>query len=181
MSPVTPAAGCLRIPSGVVRLLAASLLVAGATLACVGPVDSQWGASIPEERIEESLAALPPKARAELLPLSKIFYERITSRRFNSRATFEDPSIRQFFPSLAAYSDYYAGLVDALDRAHIRYTRPDRVSLLDLESIDGSSLRLELRFVGDNDLPLRFWRAILERADEWQWRDGRWWVVPGKI
>lgn len=157
------------------------MLLAGVLLACVGRVDSQWGASIPEERIQEALASLPPRARAELLLLSQIFYERVTSRRFNSRATFEDPSLRQFFPSVAAYSDYYAALVDALDRAHIRHTRPNRVSLLDLEPIEGSSLRLELRFMGDNDLPLRVWSARLERADEWQWRDGRWWVVPGKI
>jgi len=174
-------AGGVRVPSGVSGWLATCILLAGSVLACVGPVDPQWGASIPEARIREALASLPQAARAEVLPLSEIFYERITSRRFNSRATFEDPSIRQFFPGVAAYSDYYAALVDELDRAHIRYTRPDRVSLLDLEPIDERSLRLKLRFVGDNDLPLRFWNATLERADEWQWRDGRWWVVPGKI
>lgn len=181
MSSVQSAAGFFRGRSGGPRLLAAGSLLAGVLFACAGPVDSQWGASMSEARVQEALASLPPKARAELLPLSQIFYERITSRRFNSRATFEDPSIRQFFPSVAAYSDYYAALVDALDRAHIRYTRPNRVSLLDLEPIDESSMRLELRFMGDNDLPLRFWNATLERADEWQWRDGRWWVVPGKI
>ena len=29
-----------------------------------------------------------------LLPLSKIFYERVTARRFNSLATYEDPALR---------------------------------------------------------------------------------------
>jgi len=179
--PLTTAAACRQQCALRGRLLASCILLAMTLPACVGPVDSEWGGSIPEERIQKALASLPPRARAELLPLSQIFYERITSRRFNSRATFEDPSIRQFFPGVAAYSDYYAALVDALDRAHVRHTRPNRVALLDLGSIGEGSLRLELRFVGDNDLPLRFWSAVLERADEWQWRDGRWWVVPGKI
>ena len=40
---------------------------------------------------------------------------------------------------------------------------------------------LEVRFVGNNDLPLRWWSAALVRHDEWQWRDGRWWIVPGKV
>jgi hypothetical protein len=42
-------------------------------------------------------------------------------------------------------------------------------------------LELSLRFVGRNDLPLRWWNASVLRTDEWQWRDGRWWVVPGKV
>ncbi|MEZ4353579.1 MAG: hypothetical protein R3F16_07905 [Myxococcota bacterium] len=118
-----------------------------------------------------------------MLPISGIFYERITSRRFNSRATFEDPSVRQFFPTVAAYSDYYAALVDALDEAHVRYNRPTRVELLEVSAGPAveAGLRLRLRFVGPNDLPLRWWSASLERTDEWQWRDGRWWVVPGKV
>ena len=42
-------------------------------------------------------------------------------------------------------------------------------------------LKLSLRFVGRNDLPLRWWNATLLRTDEWQWQSGRWWVVPGKV
>lgn len=150
-------------------------------LGCVSPSVSDWGSSIPEAELEAALASLPLTARRQLRPLSEIFYQQITSRRFNSRATFEDPSIRQFFPALAAYSDYYAALVDALDRAHIQYTRPTRVALIGIERIAGDSVSLELRFVGENDLPLRWWTASLERKDQWQWREGRWWVVPGKV
>ncbi len=126
-------------------------------------------------------AAVPAEAVAQLVPLSKIFYERITSRRFNSRATFEDPSMRQFFPSVAAYSDYYAALVDALDRGNIRHNRPTRVDLLGIDVSEEGTLMLSLRFTGRNDLPLRFWNTTLLRTDEWTWRDGRWFVVPGKV
>ena len=96
-------------------------------------------------------------------------------------ATFEDPSVRQFFTSIAAYSDYYAALVDALDRANIRFTRPTGVELLRIETDTSGSIQLFLRFVGKNDLPLRWWNASLLRRDDWRWQDGRWWVVPGKV
>jgi hypothetical protein len=116
-----------------------------------------------------------------LISLSEIFYERIASRRFNSRATFEDPSMRQFFPTLAAYSDYYAALVDALERANIRFSRPTEIELVGIEVDPGGSLLLSLRFVGRNDLPLRWWNSTLLRTDKWRWQDDRWWVVPGKV
>ncbi len=157
-------------------------VVLAAALACAGAARRDaWDAELTETERAEVALALPAEAVAQLLPLSEIFYERITSRRFDSRATFEDPSVRQFFPSVAAYSDYYAALVDALDRAHIRYNRPTRVDLLGVQVAENGHLLLSLRFIGRNDLPLRWWSAKLERTDEWSWQDGRWFVVPGKV
>ncbi|MEM9175108.1 MAG: hypothetical protein AAGC67_07725 [Myxococcota bacterium] len=146
-----------------------------------GAGTDDWTAELTETERAAVAAALPERAIEELLPLSSLFYERITSRRFNSRATFEDPSVRQFFPTLAAYSDYYAALVDALDRANIEFNRPTRIDLLGVEVGPGGNLLLSLRFTGDNDLPLRWWNATLERTDEWSWQNDRWYVVPGKI
>ena len=148
---------------------------------CLRPAATEWGSAISAEDRARVFSDLPAEAARSLLPLSRIFYDRIISRRFNSRATFEDPSVRQFFPSVASYSDYYAALVDALDRAFIQYNRPTQVDLLGIDAMENGSLRLNLRFVGENDLPLRWWSAILVRADEWQWRDDRWWIVPGKV
>jgi hypothetical protein len=175
--PASPADRSLRGSPG--AALAVVLLTA---LACAGSgARRAWDAELTETERAAVAQALPAEAVAQLLPLSEIFYERITSRRFDSRATFEDPSVRQFFPSVAAYSDYYAALVDELDRAHIRYNRPTRVDLLGVRVADDGHLLLSLRFVGRNDLPLRWWSAKLERTDEWSWRDGRWYVVPGKV
>jgi len=166
------------------RALSAGLLFSVA-LACVTPPGGagtpDWTAELTDTERAAVAAALPPEAIEELLPLSSLFYERITSRRFNSRATFEDPSVRQFFPTLAAYSDYYAALVDDLDRANIEFNRPTRIDLLGVEVGPGGNLFLSLRFTGRNDLPLRWWHATLERSDEWTWRQGRWYVVPGKV
>jgi hypothetical protein len=162
-------------------LVAVAPLMAVLLTGCVGSRGPVWADVLSESDRAEIFADLPREAADALIPLSEIFYSRVTSRRFNSRATFEDPSMRQFFPTLAAYSDYYAALVDALDLANIRFNRPTEVELLGIEVAQSGSLRLSLRFVGRNDLPLRVWNAVLLRTDEWRWQDGRWWVVPGKV
>lgn len=162
-------------------LMGLAILTLLSSSACVSSSPTVWAATISQEEEDAALAALPEDARRTLIPLSEIFYARITSRRFNSRATFEDPSMRQFFPTVAAYSDYYAALVDALELANIEFARPTRVDLLGISSDPNGSLRISLRFVGANDLPLRWWNAVLLRTDEWRWEDGRWWVVPGKV
>ncbi|MBY0398881.1 hypothetical protein K2X89_01200 [Myxococcota bacterium] len=174
---VEHAAGCGRV--AVVLLVAAwlGLGCAGGGAASVG----SWGGAVPRDDRDLALAGLPAEAQRAFLPLSQVFYERITSRRFNSRATFDDPSVRQFFPSVAAYSDYYAALVDVLDRAHFRFNQPTRIELLGLAATGDGVLTLSLRFVGLNDLPLRWWSTSVLRKDEWRWLDGRWWVVPGKL
>lgn len=158
-----------------------ALLVALVSGCATGGMGAPWGASVPRDERDLALAGLPAAAQEAFLPLSQVFYERIASRRFNSRATFDDPSVRQFFPSVAAYSDYYASLVDVLDRGNIRNNQPTRIELLGLSSTADGVLKLSLRFVGRNDLPLRWWNASVLRTDEWQWRSGRWWVVPGKV
>lgn len=167
------------------RRSVAVLILLSTVLACASPQGgagtADWTTELTDTERGAVAAALPAEAIDELLPLSSLFYERITSRRFNSRATFEDPSVRQFFPTLAAYSDYYAALVDDLDRANIEFNRPTRIDLLGVEVGPEGHLLLSLRFTGNNDLPLRWWSATLERVDEWRWQDGRWFVVPGKI
>lgn len=162
--------------TGVATLL---ILILGAC--AKGQGERGWASQLTDRERSDIAGAFPGEAAAELLPLSEIFYSKITSRRFNSRATFEDPSVRQLFMSVAGYSDYYAGLADALDLANIRYSRPTRVELLGAGVGESGNLFLELRFVGRNDLPLRWWSASLLRTDEWTWQEGRWFIVPGKV
>ncbi len=149
-------------------LRAGLLITLLASTGCAGTDDAfSWDRGLTDTERAALVEALPAEAVRQLIPLSEIFYARITSRRFDSRATFEDPSVRQFFPSVAAYSDYYAALVDELDRAHIRYNRPTRIELLGVKIAESGNLLMSLRFVGRNDLPLRWWNASLEREDEW--------------
>lgn len=172
--------GGLRL-RGFVRL-GLAIAATGLLLGCASAAGSgEWGAELTDTEREAVARAFPAEAVRQLIPLSEVFYSRIISRRFNSRATFDDPSVRQFFPTLAAYSDYYAALVDEFERAYIRYNRPTRVELLGMRLAESGNLLLELRFTGRNDLPLRWWNTSLVRTDEWTWREGRWFVVPGKV
>jgi hypothetical protein len=162
-------------------ILCVALLGLTSTTGCIGRPARAWADALTEEQRAAIFHDLPVEASESLISLSEIFYERISSRRFNSRASFEDPSMRQFFPSVASYSDYYAALVDEMDRANIRFNRPTEIRLLGIEVNPSGSFQLSLRFIGRNDLPLRWWNATLLRTDEWRWQDDRWWVVPGKI
>ena len=116
-----------------------------------------------------------------LLPLSKIFYERVTARRFNSLATYEDPALREFFRSQEAFSDYYAALAEALTRANFEYNRPTAVRLESMTRTGANLVEIRVYFRGENAKPLRFWTTHLVRTDRWEFAAGRWWVVPGKL
>jgi len=116
-----------------------------------------------------------------LLPLSSIFYERITARRFNSLATYEDPALREFFRSQAAFSDYYAALAEALDDAHFESLRPTAVRLERIERTAPNAVTVEVTLRGENGLPLRWWSTSVVRRDQWEFESGRWWVIPGKV
>lgn len=116
-----------------------------------------------------------------LVPLSAIFYERITARRFNSLATFEDPALREFFQSEAAFADYYAAFAEVLDRAHFESLRPTAVRLDRIERTTSNSVAVEVTFRGENGLPLRWWSTSVSRRDRWEFAGGRWWIIPGKI
>lgn len=117
----------------------------------------------------------------ELVPLSRVFYERTTNRRVNSKATFDDPALREFFRDPSAFADYYANLVEALDRAFFESHKPIAVKLVRIERVAPKRVTIEVVFRGRNRKPLRFWRTSVTRVDEWEFGDGRWWIVPGKV
>lgn len=116
-----------------------------------------------------------------LVPLSKVFYERTTNRRVNSKATFDDPALREFFHDPAAFADYYANLVEALDRAYFESHKPTAVKLVRIERLAPKRVAIEVTFRGENRKPLRFWTTHVTRTDEWEFADGRWWIIPGKV
>lgn len=113
--------------------------------------------------------------------LSRIFYVRITDRRFNSLSTFYDPALRELFMSPEAFADYFAALADALTLAHFEALRPHAVEILRLEVHGENVVLVTHRYRGENSLPLRFSSVELERVDRWERTDGRWFVIPGKL
>lgn len=109
------------------------------------------------------------------------FYERLSNRRFNSIATFSDPALREFFESLESFSDYYADLAQALAGANFEANRPNEVYVDGVCFERPDAVRVDLRFVGEDGRPLRWWTTRLRREDRWERRDERWWIIPGKV
>ena len=127
---------------------------------------------------------LPPPesiAQGRLPRLADVFYQRIANRRFNSIATFHDPALREFFASGEAFADYYADLAQALDASRFEANRPLSIVLLEFEANDPDRVVIHVHLSGENARPLRWWNAQLWRADQWEFRDGRWLIVPGKL
>jgi hypothetical protein len=156
--------------------LALLLLIA---TACAGlGRGREWGGGVDLTALESGPSSVD---RARLMSLSSIFYGRISGRRFNSKATYDDPALREFFRSAEAFSDYYADLAEALDSALFESHRPTLVRLRKVEPSGPGRVRLHVHFRGENRLPLRWWSTHLDRVDEWEYFDGRWWIVPGKV
>jgi hypothetical protein len=116
-----------------------------------------------------------------LAAVTGIFYDRITNRRFNSKATFDDPALREFFPSNTSFADYYAALAESLERHHFESHRPSSVRLLAIERTGSNRVGIEVRLRGQNGLPLRWWGTQVIRRDRWEYASGRWWIIPGKV
>lgn len=121
-------------------------------------------------------------ARAEEVRLlAQVFYTRIINRRFNSIATNHDPALRELFVSPEAFADYFAALSDALSVANFKAMRPTglRVEQIDLAEVEVALVTV--RFRGRNSRPLRFSSVELIQTDRWEFRGGRWWIIPGKL
>lgn len=109
------------------------------------------------------------------------FYKRLSKRRVNTIATFQDPALREYFRTEAAFSDYYANLAQALVDANFERNRPLEAEVQEFALEAPGRARVRFRMEGDNGLPLRFWGTSIEREDRWERVDGQWWIVPGKL
>lgn len=177
-----------RLAAGTALLIVLAALLASG---CARPFPREWGKRAEMVGLERkqaqgfwmtSEADAVEVARFDILvPLSKVFYERTTNRRVNSKATFDDPALREYFRDPAAFADYYANLVEALDRAYFESHKPISVKLQKIERIAPKRVLFEVTFRGRNRKPLRFWSTHVTRTDEWEFSDGRWWIIPGKV
>lgn len=122
------------------------------------------------------------QAIVHLSQVAPIFYQRLSHRRVNSIATFHDPALREFFHSSEAFADYYADLVQALDRDHFEANRPTDVGVESFAVEEGGDrVIVRVRFHGDNGLPMRFWSVDYTREDIWEHSGKSWWIIPRKL
>jgi hypothetical protein len=112
---------------------------------------------------------------------AEAFYGQLIQRRFNALETFNDPVLRQHFQSLDLFFDYYADLATALDDANFEKSRPTQVTVEEFVFENETRVRVQVRFTGEDDRPLRPNRVGLVRLDRWERADQSWWVEPGKL
>ena len=113
--------------------------------------------------------------------LAQVFYTRILNRRFNSIATNHDPALRELFVSPEAFADYFAAFADALSVSNFEAMRPTGLTVEQIELAEAEVALVTVRFRGRNSLPLRFSSVELIQTDRWEFRNGRWWIIPGKL
>jgi hypothetical protein len=109
------------------------------------------------------------------------FYQRLLLRRFNALETFKDSFLRGHFRSEDAFFDYYADLAESLDSAHFEKSRPTSVELEEFVFESPTRVRVQVRFTGDDNRPLRPDRTSLVRLDRWEKDKESWWLEPGKL
>ncbi len=155
-------------PVGRLRALGWTLLLASACAG--GPVEA------PRPPVE-----IDPRAEARLERRVEGFYLRLAHRRFNTVETYNDRIMREHFRDVNLFLDYYADLAQALADAHFEKRRPRGVEIVELVFEAPDVARVSVRFLGDDNRPLRPGRVELLREDRWVLEDGSWWIEPGKL
>ena len=108
------------------------------------------------------------------------FYQKLEGRRFNSIVAFRDAGLRAYFENEQTFTDYYADVADELSTAHFERSVPVKTAVEEF-LVDGPGrARVQVRVVGDDGRPLRFWTTSIRREDRWERRSGQWWVTAAK-
>ena len=125
--------------------------------------------------------AVSPETSLSFYLQANVFYARLVRRRFNTLETFNDPVLRDQFHTENRFFDYYADLAQSLHEAHFERNRPIQVDVEGFVFETPALVRVQIRFVGEDDRPLRPNKTSLVRLDRWERADGRWWVTPEKL
>ena len=150
---------------------ALALLASSAGCLSAGPVPETLAGSVP----------VSPAASLAFYMQASGFYQSLVQRRFNTLETFNDPLLRDQFQNESRFFDYYADLADNLNRADFERSRPVQVEIQDFIFENPWLVHVQLRFVGEDDRPLRPKKTTLGRLDRWERVDGRWWLAPEKL
>jgi hypothetical protein len=153
------------------RLTALAVALCFAGCSTSGPVPEPPGGSVP----------VSPETSLAFYVQASGFYGRLIQRRFNTLETFNDPQLREQFRTENRFFDYYADLAQSLNEAHFERNRPIEVDVQGFVFETPALVRVQIRFVGEDDRPLRPNKTSLVRLDRWERADGRWWVAPEKL
>lgn len=129
----------------------------------------------------DGAVAVAPETALSFHGRANDFYQRLIQRRFNTLETFNDLVLREHFETLDSFFDYYADLAEKFHQANFDKSRPNTVVVEEFVFEDPGRVRVQIRFIGDDDRPLRPDRTQLIRRDLWERKNGSWWVRPAKL
>lgn len=112
---------------------------------------------------------------------ARAFYAQFAGRRFNTLTMYREPAFREYFQNEQAHADYYADLASAMRAANISQQKAFALEVVELRVVGPGQAVVQTRVVGENDLPLRWWNAEMQREDKWERHQGAWLVVPGRF
>ena len=164
-----------------VFLVAVLVLVAGGLSGCALWPFGQEQVPGPAPDLDQGLVVAEDAGVVGFYQRASSFYGQLAHRRFNDISTYRDEQLRDFFRSEGAFSDYYAGLAQALMEAHFERNLPLSLDVVEFRLQGPGEAEVVTRMVGDNSLPLRRGTTELERVDRWERLQGTWWIIPGKL
>jgi len=158
-----------------VGVLLACLLLGGCALWPFGREDG------PKPDLDAGLVVADTEFVVAFHERAQSFYGQLAHRRFNDISTYRDEQLRDYFRSERAFSDYYAGLAQALADAHFERNRPLSLDVVEFRVSGPGEAEVITRMVGENGQPLRPGSTTIERTDRWERLQGTWWIIPGKL
>lgn len=145
---------------------------AAAWLACFG-----GGAGAPA-------AAKPPVSDEEALQFAQRaqrFYHLLEGVPLAATITFNNRELHQYFPSPAAFSDYYSSIATVARQNTLRDGQARSVRIREFHFDSADQAVVDVVLTGKHERELRFWDIDLDRRDVWHRVDGVWVIVPEKL
>ena len=161
------------------RGLTVAAIFAGLTIGLAGLGCSSTPQHIP--RPPAGSIGVSGEYALDFLTRAETFYGRLIRRRFNTLETFNDKVLRDHFRTPDAFFDYYADLAQTLAEANFERSRPESLVVEEFLFENRFRVLVQVRFLGDDNRPLRPGRAGVVRLDRWERMKGRWWIQPGKL
>lgn len=109
------------------------------------------------------------------------FYDALSEVPLDAWVTYESRDMRGYFPTPAAYADYYSALATEAREATLRdaSARSVRIREFRFEGADQAVVEFELR--GQHERQLLFWDVKIDRRDVWRRVEGVWLLFPEKL
>jgi hypothetical protein len=157
------------------RCRAGTLLAAACAAALLGCFGAGAEApALPEPPVSDQ-EAMQFALRAER------FYRSLEGVPLAATITFSNPALHQYFPTPAAFSDYYSALATMARQNTLRYGQVHAARIREFHFDGPDQAVVDVLLTGKHERELRFWDIDVERRDIWRRIDGVWMIVPEKL